>query len=304
MATSLNTPQPQPAATAKPTIMETKNIAETLAEVLPKVSLIGAVSRADADQVSLAAVPKGHELREVNLERLLPAPRRAKLEAQLDQPESFLDYLTRHAGSATVVWCDFNPQTYRLSFEAVFDDLGVSQAPGWRGHRARYAPEHSAEWKIWTKNNGQDKAQHQLDFALFLERNETDIAAVDGMPTSAQMMQMATAFEANSDKRVKSVVKIQGGGVRLDFVDDNDAETEANMKLFEKFAIGIPVFWAGPGYRVDARLRYRHASGKVMFWYELIRADRVHEAAAKELIDKIRTGLPAGVPLLLGKATG
>lgn len=73
--------------------------------------------------------------------------------------------------------------------------------------------------------------------------------------------------------------------------------------LITQFAIGIPVFWAGPGYRIDARLRYRHASGKVAFWYELIRPDRVHEAAAKELIERIRTGLPQGVPLLMGKTT-
>ena len=300
MATSYSTPQNQQPAAAKPIIMETKNIAETLADVLPKVAIIGSIDQSTALGVTLASVPKGHELREIDLERLLFTPRRAKLAASLDQPDSFLDYLRRHAGPATVVWCDFNPQTHQLAFEAVFDDLGAQQAPGWRGHRARYAPEHSAEWKVWTKKNGMDQAQAQLEFAMFLERNESDIAAVDGMPTSAQMMLMATAFEANSDKRVKSIVKIQGGGTRLDFIDDNNAETEANMKLFEKFAIGIPVFWAGPGYRVDARLRYRHASGKVAFWYELIRADRVHEAAAKELIEKIRTGLPEGVPLLLG----
>lgn len=300
MATSYSPTQPQQPATAKNPIMETKNIAETLAEVLPKVGIVGGMTPSTADQVMLAAVPKGHELREVDLERLLPAPRRATLAAALSQPDSFLDYVRRHAGAATVVWCDFNPQTHSLAFEAVFDDLGAQQVPGWRGHRARYAPEHSAEWKVWTRANGPDKAQAQLDFAMFLERNESDIAAVDGMPTSAQMMQMATAFEANSDKRVKSIVKIQGGGTRLDFVDDNNAETEANMKLFEKFAIGVPVFWDGPGYRIDARLRYRHGSGKVVFWYELIRADRVHESAAKELIERIRLGLPEGVPLLMG----
>jgi uncharacterized protein YfdQ (DUF2303 family) len=300
MATSYSTPKPQQPATTELTAMETKNIAETLADVLPKVAIIGGIDQSTAAGVTLASVPKGHELREIDLERLLPAPRRAVLAISLAQPESFIDYLTRHTSPATVVWCDFNPQTHQLAFEAVFDDLGAKQLPGWRGHRARYAPEHSAEWKVWTRANGMDKAQAQLDFAMFLERNESDIAAVDGMPTSAQMMQMATAFEANSDKRVKSIVKIQGGGSRLDFIDDNNAETEANMKLFEKFAIGVPVFWAGPSYRVDARLRYRHASGKVAFWYELIRADRVHEAAAKELIEKIRTGLPEGVPLLMG----
>lgn len=278
----------------------TKNIAETLADVLPKAHIVGTIDASTASQITLAAVPKNHELQRIDMEALLPAPRRAKLAAVLDQPDSFLEYLQRHAGLATVVWCDFDPQTHSLAFEAVFDDLGSKQAPGWRGHRASQGPDHSAEWKVWTKADGHSKAQAQLEFAMFLERNASDIAAVEGMPTSAEMLTMATAFEANSEKRVKSVVKIQGGGTRLDFVDDNDTDTEARMKLFDKFAIGVPVFWAGPGYRIDARLRYRHGSGKVVFWYELIRADRVHEAAAKELIERIRTGLPAGVPLLMG----
>lgn len=297
-----NSPIPPAGAKERPTTMTEpiKNLAETLADVLPKAQLVGSLDKTNVDAVKLYAVPKGQDLKEIDLERLLPAPRRAALKASMDQPDSFLQYLQRHAGAATVVWCEFNPQTHSLAFEAVFDDLGAQQQPGWRGHRARYVPEHSAEWKVWTKHNGSGQAQAQLEFAMFLERNETDIAAVEGMPSSLQMMTMATAFEANSEKRVKSIVKIQGGGTRLDFVDDNDANTEAQMKLFEKFAIGIPVFWAGPGYRIDARLRYRHASGKVAFWYELIRADRVHEAAAKELIERIRNGLPDGVPLLMG----
>lgn len=282
----------------------TKNMAETLADVLPKTALVGALDKSNADSLQLYAVPNGATLKEVDAERLLPAPRRTKLQVAMAEADSFLAYVARHRSDSTVVWCTFNPQNFALSFQAVFDDIGPQAAPGWRGHRATYTPEPSAEWKAWTGSNGSKNAMAQLDFASFLERHETDIAAVDGMPNSLQMMAMATAFEANSEKRVKSVVKLQGGGTRLDFVDDNDAATEANMKLFEKFAIGIPVFWAGPGYRVDARLKYRHASGKVAFWYELIRADRVHEAAAKELIDKVMAGLPAGTPLLMGSTSG
>lgn len=288
----------------EPTATPTKNLAETLADVLPKTALVGALDSSNAAGVNLYAVPKGAELKEVDLERLLGAPRRAKLLVQTAEVGSFLAYIERHRTDATVVWCAFDPQTFALSFQAVFDDFGAKAAPGWRGHRAAYTPQPSAEWKAWTAANGPRSAMAQLEFASFLEQHETDIAAVDNMPTSLQMMAMATAFEANSEKRVKSVVKLQGGGTRLDFVDDNDAQTEANMKLFEKFAIGIPVFWAGPSYRIDARLKYRHGSGKVAFWYELIRPDRVHEAAAKELIDKVLAGLPAGTPLLMGSAAG
>lgn len=279
----------------------TRNIAETLAEVLPQAH-IALDAAPGSDRVLHVAVPRNHELKTIDLEPLLPAPRRAKLKLDMADADSFLAYLGRHHTAATVVWCNFNPQSFALGFEAVFDDFGAQAAPGWRGHRAIYKPEASAEWKAWTKADKQPQAQ--LDFAAFLERHEVDIAAVEGMPTSLQMMQMATAFEANSEKRVKSVVKLQGGGTRLDFVDDNDADTEANMKLFERFAIGIPVFWAGPAYRIDSRLKYRHASGKVAFWYELIRADRVHEAAARELIARVASGLPAGVPMFMGQTTG
>lgn len=278
-----------------------RNIAETLAEVLPQAHVV--VTHGNDIGVYTVAVPKGHELREVDLERLAEAPRHARLVVQIEQVHSFLEYVARHACDSTAVWCHFDPQTFALDFTAVFDDLGPKSTPGWRGHRAIYKPEASAEFKTWAGNNGAGKAQGQAEFAAFLERNEVDIAAVEGMPTSLQMMTMATAFEANSDKRIKSVVKLQGGGARLDFVDDNDAATEAAMKVFEKFAIGIPVFWAGPAYRIDARLKYRQPGpGKVVFWYELIRADRVHESAARELIERVREGIPASVPLLFGAA--
>ncbi len=273
----------------------TRNIADTLAEVLPKAHIAHDAKPGD-DRVLHVAVPKGHELKKIDQEDLLPAPRRAKLLVAMADPESFLAYVQRHHGAGTVVWCDFNPQSFALSFQAVFDDFGPQALPGWRGHRAAYTPEQSAEWKTWNTHNGQAHTMSQMDFASFLERQESDIAAVDGMPTSLQMMQMATAFQANGEKRVKSVVKLQGGGARLDFVDDDDAETEAQMRLFERFAIGLPVFWAGPAYRIDARLKYRHGSGKVNFWYELIRPDRVHEDAAKELILRVRAGLPACRP--------
>lgn len=58
--------------------------------------------------------------------------------------------------------------------------------------------------------------------------------------------------------------------------------------------IGVPVFWNGDAYRVDARLRYRVREGLLTFWYELIRRDKVLEDASQTLIAHIRekTGSP------------
>ncbi|MFP3599791.1 DUF2303 family protein, partial [Chryseobacterium sp. SIMBA_029] len=56
----------------------------------------------------------------------------------------------------------------------------------------------------------------------------------------------------------------------------------------------IPVFRNRDAYRVDARLRYRVRDAKLTFNYELVRFDKVLEAAANGVIATIRekTGNP------------
>ena len=75
----------------------------------------------------------------------------------------------------------------------------------------------------------------------------------------------------------------------MNYVQDSDQQTLAQMQMFDRFSIGLPVFWNGDAYQCDARLRYRVREGKLTLWYELIRQDKVLEAATKTLIDKIKT---------------
>lgn len=275
------------------------NIAETLSRILPDAKIVSTTTTdVPSLHISHVAVPKGFDLRELklDLEQYLDNPRATVATAELQDCDSFLSYVKRHGTEGTVVWCDFDPATYRLSFRAVFDEHEKGTA-GWRRHQATFAPRASNEWQIWTGRNG--KTMTQVEFAEFLERQELDIAARDGRPSSAEMMQMATNFESSSEKRLRSSTRLQDGGVRLEYIEGEDEKTVQQMKLFERFVIGIPVFWAGPGYVIDARLKYRSANGKVSFHYELIRPDRSHEAAAKELIQKVREGINS-LPLLTG----
>lgn len=275
------------------------NLAETLARVLPDAKLLKE-HQTGVDQLFIghAAVPKGFELREikVDLEQHLPNPRATKATTTLTDAESFMDYVKRHAGDNSVVWCSFNPQSFDLSFSAVIDEHAKG-TPGWRRHVANFTPMASNEWKVWTGHNR--KSFPQTEFAEFLERQELDIAAKEGFPSSHDMMTMATNFESSSEKRLRSSMRLQDGSVRLEYIEGEDEKTIQQMKLFERFVIGIPVFWAGPGYLIEARLKYRSQQGKVSFHYELIRPDRSHEAAAKELIQKVREGIGA-VPMLMG----
>ena len=277
---------------------EHENIAATLSRLLPTSAPLITFQPSGGGEVAHIAVPKGFEHITIDNEELLDRPRRTKAIAALSDAESFIAYVKRHAVAGSVVWCNFNPQTYALDFTAVIDEHANGQ-PGWREHRARLQPAMSAEWKVWTGSNGAQRVKSQVEFAEFVEANEDDIASVEGMPSSLQMHTMATEFVARQDMLLKSTTRLQSGGVQLTYVADADAGTTEAMKLFEKFAIGIPVFWAGSAFRIDARLKYRIGQGKVSFFYELIRPDRVHEAAAKELIAKVRQEI-GETPLLLG----
>lgn len=273
------------------------NIAETLARVLPTAAIVYPADPELGDVIHVA-VPKNFELREIDTERLLPQPRRTKGTADFADAASFLAYIERHRlTDSTVAWCNLDPQSFALSFTAVIDDHGTEGFPGWRAHKATYTPQMSAEWKAW---KGSDrKVFGQVQFAEWIQEHDTDITTATGLPTSLQMLTMATEFVANEEHVLKSAIKMQSGGVRLTYVADADKGTTEDMRLFERFALGLPVFHGGPAWSLTARLKYRNNAGKVSFYFELVRPDRVHQGAAEELIAKVRDGLN-GVPLLMG----
>lgn len=271
---------------------EQENLAQTLAkEMKQPVEVLTGLQGATRH----VAMPLDWKLVEYNNEPSLPAPLRKRAKVKLQDAESFIDYVKRH-GSLTdsTVWGTANYQEGRVSFVAIINDHGEDDAKAqWRDHTAHFSPEFSEEWRRWFGQNR--KPMSQAEFAAFIEENLKDVASPDvGLPTGAQMLEMALSFEANQDMRFKSAIRLANGGVQMSFVQDDDGQTLAKMQLFERFAVGIPVFWNGDAYRIDARLRYRARDGKVSFWYELIRQDKTLEAATTTLITAIRdkTGTP------------
>ncbi|BBB59909.1 hypothetical protein UNDKW_1636 [Undibacterium sp. KW1] len=269
------------------------NIAETLAREMKTPIEIG--SNPDSN-VRRIATPPGWNLKEFDDEKLLATPRRKQARVILDDKESFIDYIKRHGSLAdSTIWCKANYKEGKVSFIAILNDHGEDEKqPAWRDHQAKFRPEFSEEYSRWISQNKQPMSQ--TDFAKFLEDNLKDIVSQDDvtLPTGAQMLNMALSFEANQENRFKSAIRLQNGGIQMTFVQDDDQQTIANMQMFERFAIGIPVFWNGDAYRIDARLRYRQRDGKLTFYYELIRSDKTLEAAAKTLIQELRdkTGNP------------
>lgn len=265
---------------------ETQSIIDLASSIEPKdVASYGHMRR--------IALPPEWSVEEIDNEHLLDKPSRKHGLIVLDDTDSFNEYVIRHKQPSTTIYCKSNYSIGQVHFVGILNDHdGTVSGQDWRDHIAKYQPAASEEWKRWTKSDKQ--LFSQIEFAEFLENNLQDIASVQGMPSGQQLLEMAISFEANQDMRFKSAVRLQNGGVDLSFTQDDNDQTLKKMKMFERLSIGIPVFWNTSPYRLDARLRYRVKDGKLTFWYELIRADKVVEDATKTLINAIKekTGLP------------
>lgn len=269
-----------------------ENLAETLARELKNP--VDMTQAADQDDpITRIALPPGWTLVERDDSARERVPFRKIANVALGDADSFIDYAIRHKELTSTVWCVADYKNGKVSFTAILNDHGDDCSTAeWRDHRAEFTPEFSTEWSNWTATN--KNSFSQVQFAEFIENNLRDFSAAEGAPTGAQMLEMALSFEANQDMRYKSAIRLQSGGVQMSFTQDDDNQTVQQMKMFDRFSLGIPVFWNADAYRLDARLRYRVREGKLTFWYELIRPEKVLEAATKTLIEHIRakTELP------------
>ncbi len=241
-------------------------------------------------------IPEGYKRED--LESLLPSPARKRDNVITTDSDSFIYYTKKHGSlDDCTVYAEINSETNRFNLVAVINDHGADVAQ-WRDHRCTFNPKLSVEWARWIGKNKQTMSQS--DFATWLEDNLPDIANVPGMPTGAEILSMSLGFEANSDKRLRSKINLQNGSVRFEFVEDETKETRVSMEVFERFTIGVPVFdGSSNAYPLEARLKYREKDGKVTFWFELIRQDRVFKTAVMDELNRIKEA--TGFPVVSGK---
>ena len=251
----------------------------------------------------MIAVPEGWSIEtDACMEPLRSSPYRTKGLVATKTVESFAHYVNTHKRAETLLYAAVDATgAQALKVTAIFNEhQGVSidgNRPGWRDFSATLAPDMSHEWKTWISLNG--KPMTQFEFALFLEDNIKDISSQEGYPAGTAMLRMATQFEATQDKQFRSAVRIQSGGVNLECIDTDDAATVEKMQAFDRFMIGIPAFWKGQAYLLEAKLRYRVQSGKLTMWYDLIRPDLVITDAIDSMLANIQQSVE--LPVIYGE---
>lgn len=241
------------------------------------------------DAEPFIVLPDGYVAAPLEIHLSEPCRKRGKI--VVTDASGFTAYMLKHAESRAMIYADVDTIGGKFELVGVINDH-ASDRSGWRDHTCTLSRKRSVEWGRWASKN--KSPMPQAEFAAWIEDNLADIAAVEGMPTGSDMLQMALGFERTSEKRLKSRINLQSGGFRLEYVDDEDKDTRTSMEVFSRFAIGIPVFdGSASAYQIDARLKYRESSGKLSFWFELIRQDRVFRQAVEEEVMEISkaTGL-------------
>ncbi len=229
---------------------------------------------------------------------------------------SFIAFTQRFADADSVVFGDNSRTAPKLTTVFDYNRAGSEAAPRFGQHRAAFAFPLSDEWKAWTALDAQPMEMPK--FARFIEDRIIDVMPLaqvlpteeqgqyidllggfDRLASPAKLMEISTGLQVYENVETVQAVKLQTGESKMVFQNTQQGGTSGDMTVPSMFVIAIPVFVNGPAYQIVVRLRYRPAGGKVLFFYEMWRTDKVFDDAFNEAIGKVAE--ETTLPVLLGK---
>lgn len=242
--------------------------------------------------VVVRTVRTDERIETVDLERLLPAPRRARGMDVLHEPADFAAHVREMENKATKVWAD--DTTLRVT--AVFNDHTSDGDAGWRDHIAVLEIRRDPDWQAWL---GRDNSLgDQAEFAEHLE----DQARVIVSPDAATMLEVATSFHARRNASFSRANRLDSGDVQLAWAEETTASAGASGRLEvpREFTVRLSPFVGVAPVDVVARLRYRLRDGRLGIGYKLDRPDLAEAAAFVDIRAGIANTITA--PVVSGTA--
>lgn len=220
------------------------------------------------------------------------APHRKIGTAKVLDAASFCEYYTLFHDINSRVFADET----NIKILAVLDyHAALDGGPRWGQHRVDLTLRHSEEWKRWHGKDGEKMTQ--MEFAEFIEDNAPDI--ID--PSGATVLEVASDLSAKTDADFSSAQRLVNGQVQFKYSETIKAQFgSGNLDVPERFKISIPIHIGGERVELTARLRYRIQTGKLTFWYDLLRADvserEAFIAIRKLIADTLQVTIINGTP--------
>ncbi len=253
------------------------------ASALAATLMAASLEPRELGDATFLVLPPGytHENVTANMENAALQPLRKKGIVAMGDVPSLLQYMKdQDAAALAYVYADPDARTVT----AVFNDQRGTATPGWRDHRAVFKAEYTPEFTQWLLN---DKKQFtQTEFAEFIEDNFADLAGDD----AGLLLNVATTIAATTGINFASARRLQDGQTQLTYNETIDATAGADgqLKIPQKFKLGMRIFKNGEGYALNARLKYRLNGGSVKFFYELERPERAVEDAFTGYVNQVR----------------
>jgi uncharacterized protein YfdQ (DUF2303 family) len=190
----------------------------------------------------------------------------------------------------------FNRDPEKPAIVAVFNGNG-QKGPGFGDFRACIGFRPTPQWLKWKSIDGE--LLPQATFAEFIEDNIEDIAS----PSGAEMMEIATFFEATKTVDFRSSINLTNGTVQFRNNENMDAKVKAGeMAVPTSFVVGLaPVVGVAP-FEITARLRHRVEHGKLKLGFKLQRIEEIMTTVLKEIEAGIDVPANANVTMVFGTA--
>lgn len=253
------------------------NFAESIIAVAQKATDFQYVTDSDSRCIG---VLHHKDLKFTDMDRVNMHPRRIQQLVDVAEPDSFLALWERFKDTSSVIFAELDEGR----FTAVFDYHCGIEGAMWGENRAALKLTKSAEWLKWLKHNGH--RFNQIEFAEFIETASVDIVE----PNAAQMIEIAHTIEAKKKVDFKSSVRLPNGEVQFTFneIIDGMAGASGTLQIPEKFTLALRVYQGTEKYKVECWLRYRINEGKLVFFYQIIRPERIQEDAFDQVVTMIR----------------
>lgn len=230
-------------------------------------------------------------------------PERRRGTIAVDDLDSFIALVNRDKNDNSMIFARRDKAKPRLTALLDFHISGGA-SPRFCEDRIRYDFPLSEEWETWNGKNGKSNAMSQVEFARFIEDNIFDIgepgaagataaafaAKLDvKLATPQRLMEVSRGLELNVKETVANVINLASGEVQLVYGTEHQAAKGGGpLNIPAAFHIMIPIFKGGARYSIPVRLRHRHASGQVSWFYELHREDMFLQDAINEAIEIVR----------------
>lgn len=249
-------------------------------------------------------VPDGMDIKSLKpiIDQWRTAPERRTGTAHVGRLESLIDLTNRFKDENSALFArgKVEGKTITATLESILDyhpALPENEPDNARfnQHRVNYAFPVSKEFQAWIDNDG--TAMAQVEFATLIEDRIGDIIGNDpknpvtfdgfdvlkpNFADPAQMLELSRGMEVFSNVTVKGKTRLSSGETQIEFVTEHKDNKGNALNPPDFFLICVPIFEVGALYRLPVRLRYRVEQGRVVWFYQLYRAEKAFDDAFNE----------------------